>query len=323
MTIAAIAPGYAAGQQTCDPTVFMVREEAHIVWSDDMKILFLQSATRGQYDKVKDTWKSGGSYGPYSGYLDYDKAKTSARKEAEFRKLTFQQHTNLDYLSQRLSPEAVRMYGECLEKDKSSPGIRIWLRERKGDDYYLNVFWVGNDSKMGEGKETGTPIERKLKILQRPNSWPKGDVQEIVVTKAPTDDGYIGLEISGQTKGFTLLGEMPEMTSALAHGKSVKVASGGHGGKTCGAGRLNKAQSCVLPSHPGGYLVPGSVAASGDDLKTNASERNCKTTVVEDTPLRACVEFEARTDACETLVYIQGRATAVERYPAQESAVSK
>lgn len=90
------------------------------------------------------------------------------------------------------------------------------------------------------------------------------------------------------------------------YGTSVKVSTTS-ANPGCGA---RAAQSCALPSHDKGVLVPGS--GKGEFVATDAARADWK--VVEDGPDRICVEFRVSTNACETPNVLTGRAVVIERY---------
>ncbi|MDZ7855001.1 hypothetical protein [Sphaerotilus sp.] len=142
-----------ADAQTCDPAVFMIKDLSKVVWSESMKIAFLITATKEQYENVRKSWGGDGSYGPYSGSMDYENAKATAIKESHLKKSTYNHDMYVDYLSQKLSSTAAEMYGKCLEQDKERPGVQLWLSRRQGDFYHLKGFWVGFDARMGVGKQ--------------------------------------------------------------------------------------------------------------------------------------------------------------------------
>lgn len=128
----------------CLPAEFMSKDVTHVIWTEQLKIAFLLTATREQYEATRKSWNVAGGYGLFYGSLDYDEARSAATKEAQTRKLDYDYSTFLDYTSQRLSPEATKMYADCLEKDKERPGLVIWLGKRERGIYYtLNAFWVG------------------------------------------------------------------------------------------------------------------------------------------------------------------------------------
>src|SRR4051812_46023078 len=138
----------------CIPADFMIQDKTHIVWTEQLKISFLLTASKEQYEAARQSWNVAGGYGLFYGSLDYDQAKSSALKESQTRKLDYDYATFLDYTSQRLSPEATKMYVACLDKDRQKPGLVIWVDKRERGVYYtLNAFWVGGNEVVGEGKE--------------------------------------------------------------------------------------------------------------------------------------------------------------------------
>jgi pimeloyl-ACP methyl ester carboxylesterase len=103
---------------------------------------------------------------------------------------------------------------------------------------------------------------------------------------------------------------------ALVLGEPVKALSGGSGARdTCGYGRETVKQSCVEPKRTGGYLVPGTITAYS--VAKSGAVTGWK--VASDGKHLACVEFRAATTACETLVSIEGRAAAQEKFPTEDA----
>ncbi len=89
-------------------------------------------------------------------------------------------------------------------------------------------------------------------------------------------------------------------------GSPVRISSGGSAG-FCAPRRVS---SCVAPEH-GGELVPNSGKAA--DLKVTQTGY-ASWNVVKDGPREICVEFRVSTGACEMTNFLEGRASAVERY---------
>ncbi len=105
---------------------------------------------------------------------------------------------------------------------------------------------------------------------------------------------------------------VPPVKTMTIYGAQVKVLSGGSGARdTCGNGRDNKKSSCVDPEHHDGELVAGTITA----VNVTQSGALTEWKVTKDSPRLACIEFRAATLACETLVSIEGRAAAVEKFP--------
>lgn len=106
----------------------------------------------------------------------------------------------------------------------------------------------------------------------------------------------------------------PQQTfeTELIKGEAAKVMSGGSGDRrSCGHGRDNKIQICVRPTRAGGELVPQTITL----IEVKQSGNVTGWTVTSDTSEQACIELRAATTACEYLVSIEGRASAVEKFP--------
>ncbi len=92
----------------------------------------------------------------------------------------------------------------------------------------------------------------------------------------------------------------------LVYGPVVRISSGGVTGGNPGCAK-RVARSCAKSEH-GGLLVP----ASGIPMITSADGR-VGSSIVEDSSDVMCIEFWASTGACEVMVFIEGRAVAVEQ----------
>lgn len=305
-----------ARSQECNPVDFLLKDTDYGTWSESVKLAFLNSATEEQYKKVQDQWKTGGSYGPISGYFDYGSAREMASRHASLTHIDYSHDDYGLYLQQKLSPLGASAYSECLTSSKSSPGLRLWLVKREGDFYTLRTFWVG-DSNQAKGSLDQPPQFSDLEIKSMPKEWPKGEVRDILVKKSPDADAFLSLTVSGHTKHLVLLKNLRTVPYARTtiYGNLVTATSGGNGkSPNCGGHCAQTLQSCVTPQH-GGYLVPDSVAAA--EVETVGSVARADVTMR--TLDRACVDFVSTTTAKEVYVVSGGRVSVAEVYPVVQS----
>lgn len=106
----------------CNPNDFLVSDVEHIVSSEQLRIAFLMTATSEQFSKADQGGTLSGAYGGAKGSLGFSSAKATAKKEASYIGFSHENATYLNYLSQRLSPTAMKGYSECLKKTKNDQG---------------------------------------------------------------------------------------------------------------------------------------------------------------------------------------------------------
>jgi len=308
----------------------MVQDIQHMTLSDAVKLAFLRTASKEQYDTASA--KIGGSlaFGPDEAIISSEQAKRSALKESQLTKFEYNEDFYYDYLSQHLSTVAQQMYSDCLSKEKVGAGLRIWLDHKKGNYWTLNTFWIGTDGGQGIGKLEGQPVVRDAELVPEvPEQWVKGEVQQIVLKRDPKVDGYLSLRVGGQVQAFVALREpdiVPLATEAVVADNGTSVSTGGAGGKICPS---TPASGCVKPKHDDGYLVVGSgsmidfassdgstmpLLVPADPTKPNGPKRgNWDATVNK--PEMICLQIVAKTGDCMTSGSISGRVTAIERFP--------
>jgi hypothetical protein len=307
-------------QADCNITDFIVLQPTTIHWTDDLKLSFLLTANKEQYDSVRKSWGASGSYGLYSGSLDYNDARDAALKESQTRKFDYSDKQLLDYSAQRLSGELLDKYSECLEKDKQTPGLRMWVAERQSNVFYtIKAFWVGNEG-QGRGKQKSLVVDGASLVQKPDSSWPSAIVEDIYVKKpSPAQDAFVSLNVEGKTKTLFLPGERPDPETDVVFYKpddpraqpKIGISSGGSDKQDewC---QYRTSSGCVYPDNkPGAYLEAGS-GHLVDEQRIAADRVGWKVTV--DTPRQICIQVWASTGDCRVSVSITGRPAANERY---------
>jgi hypothetical protein len=296
----------------CDPVQLIAQDIRNAVITNDMKIALALTMSKEQYDSALQGAEGAFSFGPFSGSGTYEQARQSAIKEAQSSKFLRDRSYYSSFIAQRLPPVAAQKYSQCLEQDKTTPGLRIWVDGRHGDYFTLKAMWVGD----GIGRTKGIPIADNVTVVQNPTEWLSGKVQQLIVKKKDSDsDSIFGLTVNGQTATVTLLGEPPivQMIEQIVTGSRKMVArSGGTSDSRSPFCQRHSVQDCLTPQKPGGFFVVG----SGNLTEVRQTGR-VGFGVTKDTPEHICVEIWAATDACEIEVSIEGRATAIERFPMQ------
>ncbi|MBN8990763.1 MAG: hypothetical protein J0H42_21165 [Rhizobiales bacterium] len=308
-----LAPSAVSAQ--CDPVQFLVSDIQNVAISDEFKTAFLHVATKDQYLKATEGGKTSMAYGAISGSLEYDKAKTSASKEAELRQYKFDRSFYMRYVTQQLSPVGADAYTKCLEQDRNSPGLRLWFSNRDGDFYTIKGFWVGQDTGKGSGELEGTPVTKGFEVIQLPKTWVKGQTLEILLQKPSDVDGVISIKVDGQQRSFVAVRDLPPIqmaTNRVDSPKLVSIASGGtHDGKSPSV-LPRKETSCVYPSKPDRLLLVGSGSiVDGTEAAAPGTVTKALTT---DSPHEICYTFTSMTGDKKVRNSISGRASALERY---------
>lgn len=303
----------------CDPVDFLVKDITNVTLSDELKTAFLQVATREQYEQATAGGKASLAFGPISGSVDYNQAKTSSTKEASLRKYDYDRNYYLRYITQKLPPKAAEMYSMCLESSMRTSGLRLWLAKKEAKYYYVRGFWVGQDTGKPDGLLEGEPVIRGFQAIQSPpipTKWAKGEVYEILFEKSPEVDGILSLSVGGQTANLVAVGELPIVSMATVKVVSdepvVSISSGGSSDGNHPVVQPKQQMSCVYPSKPGRALLPGS--GNVGDLNVSAVQGRATAVVVRDTPDVICYEFKTSTGDKHQVNSIRGRAIALERY---------
>jgi len=301
----------AAAEEQCDPAKFLFDDRSNVVWTEQLKLSFILTSTKEQYDNTRKSWASSGGYGLYYGSLDYDEAKNAASKEAQSRKFDYSQSDYLNYSEQHLSQTGAKAYSDCLDHLQRGPGLSMWVASRDHNIYTIRAIWVG-DQKEGQGKERAFSMNNAT-LIQKPDTWTKGDPKDIVVERRSRDqDARVSMNVSGQTKTVILLADEPEPRKSVVTGKRVIGISSGGSDKQDEWCQLRTDSDCVYPDKdkPNAYLEPG----SGHLEEQGSTGGGVGVKILRDTPEEICVQVWASTGDCRVSVSIHGRPAATERY---------
>jgi hypothetical protein len=304
------AAGITSASAICDPTAILVQDYTHVTWTEQMKISFLLTATKEQYESVRQSWNAAGGYGLFYGSLDYDSAKSAALRESQYRKYDYSRQDYLDYTFQHLSDNSVQAYEKCLENDPNRPQMSLWVASRRVGLYYtIDAFWVGGNEVKGDGKEQEFKVVG-AELIQKPSIWPKAKTQAIFVQKKDVNaPAIVSLNVSDQSSAIFLLPDAPEPKPyVVSSTHRIGITSGGSD-KNDGWCQRRTNSDCITPQH-GGYFEGGSV-----HLNSISSSGGTRTgwTVLRDRPEEVCLEVWAQTGACEVEIGISGVVTATER----------
>ena len=289
----------------------MATEVKDIEQRAETELAFMLTATEQEFNRAKKNASGSGSYGLISGNAKYGESKERARQIAQATKFDYKSSYASTYFSQSLSESALKNYVACLEKDKESPGLRIWPHELKGDFVTFRAFWVGVNTPQPDAKYDAEPVVAGGKVVSKPNVWFKGKTEEIVVQRNGNVDLFLNLKVGGQVKAQVIVKEPPAVvwdTKPVVSERLLTAASHGpNPGCTQGT-----TKDCIQPLRPGGYFVAGSAAMIesytsspqfyGEDYFTNK-------------PIQICVKMSQGTGACGHHQSARGRLTALERFP--------
>jgi hypothetical protein len=253
---AAFLLGSHVAHAECEPSQFMVQDVQHVVFSDQLRIAFILTASKEEYDKANKDVAGAFDYGGKTGKLTYDQAQENARKEAQASNFQLDHDQYINLLSQKQSPVAAQMYSDCLEHEPTIPGLRIWFSKKTGNYVTLKSMWVGGNETQGVGH-----LEKKVvdnaRVAEMPDQWPKASVEEIVLVKNnPEPDAFLSLKVGGQKKSFIVVGEPKSipMTGTIVTADHPLVVKSGGSGRDDEWCKRHVGQGCVTPQH-GGFLV--------------------------------------------------------------------
>jgi hypothetical protein len=312
-TFMSVAISVRESSAECDPIDYLADDFGSVLLNDRVRTAFFLTATKGQYEKAVRFAKDTLAYGPVTGRQPtFEQAKQAAEKEVQSVQSSYDRQYYVDFLTQQMSVTAADNYASCLESQSPPSSLRAWYYQRKAGFILLRAIWVDTEGSKRVGKLTETKASDLLEIVQIPDAWESGALQQIVVRKKSDGDAWLTLKVDGQQQTFFFLKDspLPAMTSQVVEGPQVRITSGGTSDGHSPFCQRRAVSSCVVPQKPSGYLLPGSGGWSN-----LASFGRVGQSVIKDTPEQICVEFWASTGACETEVSISGRATAVERFP--------
>jgi hypothetical protein len=298
----------AGARADCNPRDFLVQDVAAIQQSGETELAFVLTATETEFNAAKQN--AGESlYGLLK--LSYGEAQEKARQIAQGTKFDYKSSYTTSFFSQTLSPKAVAAYVDCLQRDKETPGIRLWLEARQGDYFTFGAFWVGSDTSVLAANYDAKPKVDGGEVVSMPDTWSRGKTEEIVVKRTGNNDMFINLRVGGQSRSQVIVKDPPVVTWNTTQVTSPRLMRASSSGPNpgCSAGT---ATDCITPIKPGGSFVPGSAAVTERTSNGPAAYRE---EFYINTPGQICVRMTQSTGACEISFTATGRLSAVERYP--------
>jgi hypothetical protein len=292
--------------------------------SDYYMLLFLSSLTQMSEESAKDALAHSGqvAVGPIKigpGTWNKDTQKDLKSK--------LEKIINIEQIKQSAAsismssglPDAAKPIESCIA---SNGGFYVSLNDRGKETAILEMMWTSYPgTKLKPVIESVTIVHGKViggsaytnrgaqldeRMMQRvtiERTDPKKDITAVVNTlNAGSNEAYLPpSELPPPPP--------PKVIRELVQGNPMDVGSGARydGDRNPGC-RAHEAAACVTPKH-GGKLVPG----SGGVNLTNKTDRAGYKDPIENSQ-QYCVTFWANTGACQTPVYIQGAATAIEEY---------
>ncbi|MBX5216469.1 hypothetical protein HJC05_19975 [Rhizobium sp. NLR9a] len=314
LTIASLIPSLASAAE-CNPVDFLVQDITNVNLTDEVKTAFLLVATKEQYDRATQGGRVKLGYGDLKADIGYDQAKNSALKEASMRKYTYSRDYYVRYLSQVLSPVGGEAYAKCLEQDRQSPGLRLWLDKAEGPYYRLKGFWIGRDTTQGLGYLNDKIATRGFEVIQVDKEWTKGQTYEVVLQKQPDVDAFVSIKVGDESASYISVVPPPPLVMANAKVENPDKVGIGTGGSHDDKSEWNQPKSavrCVSPTAPGRYLLQGSGNVS--ELAREGTDERASWQVTKDDPNEICITFRTSTGDKKVRNKISGKAYAFERF---------
>jgi hypothetical protein len=310
VVLAILSSGQQADALECNAYNLATIED--IQQSPEMELAFVLTASQDQFANMKSRTQGTFSYEFLAAPGGYKEAQERARDVAQATKFDYRSSFASNYFAQHLIS---RNYANCIESDRTTPGVRIWLNSRQGDYILLMALWIGSDNGAATANNDSDPRVDGGLLVSFPATWQRGKTEEIVIKKTGgNSDVFLGLRVGGQSNYFIVVKDPPKVTWRNARVLSpTLLRTSSHGPNPgCSAGQ---ARDCINPTHLGGSFVAGTAAmvesSSSDPGKYNAT--------FSSTPNQICVVMTQSTGACEVSQTATGRLSAIERYPeAQE-----
>jgi hypothetical protein len=303
----------------CDPIDFQVQDYDHMVRDDYFAASFFSHLSRSQFDTVKRSFASSGSYAKlFEGDVDYNEFKRRVDRMISTQDIRVNSSTSLDYVSQRLSLAAQESYSKCLEQDPSVLGLNIWLgKPRQGPYYTLKARWIGGENVTGT---LTSKVEDGIKIISElPQNWARAYSYEITVKKEScATDGALILRVNNDSKNYVLLGDAPTPQYATEIVKYTKPAATASGGNWAPDKAVDS--QCISPTKPGARLDPST--AYFVDVKRSEEGRTWIRWTSQ-TPDSVCWEVSAATGAKEHAVTVSAGAAVNQLVPLGPRACDK
>jgi hypothetical protein len=184
---------FTAGASACDIRDFLVTDITAIRQSAQTELAFVLTASQMEFNKTK----TAGGIDVFDLFsLDFNQAQAKAQQIAQAINFDSKASYTSSYFSQTVDPMAIGAYEKCL--DHNTPGMYIWLSDRRGDYYIFTAFWVGDDTTQQTGKwDTPPTVTSPAQILSSPDQWHKG-VEDTVVVQ---NDGKSGFFLMAKVGG--------------------------------------------------------------------------------------------------------------------------
>jgi len=323
-------PALAQAQTDCNQLARdMVTKNFSSASSDYYKLLFLSSLTQMSEENAKEALGHSGkvSVGPISigpGTWNKDTQKELRTKLEKILNIEQVKQSAASISVSSGDPDAAKAVETCI---LSNGGLFLTLNDRGKDTAVLQMMWTPypNGRVVKPEIESVTVVHGKIiggtAYVKRGAHLDDRAKQRVTIERGdPKKDltVVVNLLSGGSGEAYLPPSELPpppppKVVREIVAGDPKDVGSGAHydGGRNPGC-QGHEAGVCVRPKH-GGKLVPG----SGGVTVTSKSGRAGFKDPIENSQ-QYCVTFWANTGACETPVFIQGYATAIEEYTVNE-----
>jgi hypothetical protein len=299
-----------AARADCNIRDYIVQNTTSIQQSGATELAFVLTATQSEYENAKKNFAGSGEYGLFSGALSYGQAQEKAREIAQATKFDYKGSYASNYLSQSVSGKALDSFAQCLERDKETPGLALWLHSRDGDYFTFRAFWVGADTNIPAAKYDTAPILDGGTLIAKPDAWLKAKTEDIVIKRDKNNDFYLNLKVGGQTRTKVIVKDPPAVVwmkqPTVSHKVMIAASHGPNPG--CSAGQDS---DTINPLHPGGSFVPNTRTTN----HSSSDPGNYRETFPVDRPDQVSVTITQSTGACEVGQSAKGQLQAVETFP--------
>ncbi len=302
----ALMAAASSGRADCNVKDFIVEDVVSLQKSGGMQLAFVLTATESEYKAAKKNLDTGADvYGLFSGDLNYAQAQQRASQIATATKFNYESSYANSYLSQTVSGQALNAYVKCLEFDKQTPGLRLWLEETKGKYYTIKGFWVG----AGTGKYDEPPVIDGGTLVGPPTSWRSGETQTFAVKSDSMDGFYLTMKVGGEGYVLVAVPNPPDviwLKQPVVSSKKLSVAS--TFSNPCSEGQVSDS---IYPLHSGGHFVANTRTVNHST--NDPSHYSEKFTV--DSPDQVSVTLTQNTGDCNRRGVASGQLEAIETYP--------
>jgi hypothetical protein len=293
----------------CNIRDFIVQDVVSIQQSGTTQLAFVLTATESEYQRAKTNLTGGGDvFGLFSGNLTFGQAKERAREIAQATRFDYMTSYASSYLSQTTSGRALDSYVQCLENDKNSPGLRLWIQKREGDYFTIRGFWIGANTNTPEAKLDAKLIDGG-RLIGEPDLWKKGKTEEFVVKRESSTGFYLNMKVGGETKTIVAIADPPAVVwlkQVVTSPRTLTVMS--TYSNPCSG---TSVEDTIRPVHPGGYFVANTRTTN----HTTNDPGHYSETFTVDRPDQVTVRVVQSTGACELRGSATVRLEAMETFP--------